>query len=527
MKYLPIIILMMCACSKQEETNTAESQLRISFHSPVPTVDPRDAGETLACTMINIMYEGLMRLSTESSVELGLAERIEVSPDQLTYTFHLRPSVWSDGTPLTASAFERTWKQILDPTTGATCAYLFFPLKNGERAYRKEVPPEEIGVRVLDDLTLEVTLEQPTSYFLSLTALPAYRPIPEHAESQFKNWTCSNKPFVSNGPFSLKKIEPQTELILQKNERFWNRENIHLDEINIAIIPNAHTNLQMFRNGELDWVGGNTSPLPIEDLQQYSGTGSLSNMPLGGTTFCAFNLEHPLLKNKNLRKALSLAINRKEIVEKITQMGETPATRFIPPVLMKSNKEKSLYSAFDPLLARHHLMMALEELSVERRALNTLVVYFDQLELDTRLALAIQREWKQVLGIDVVLEACEPQNHMQLVYRRDFQISLNWLLVQYADPMNVLERFEFTTNKKNYPGFDSPTYRECVQRARFATTDEDRMKAIENAEEALLDEMPFAPVYHWTHHLLSQPQVHDLETAHNGTVLIERTWITP
>lgn len=523
MKYLLIVVLMMCSCSKQNDSHASKNQLRISFHSPVPTADPRVVSETLASALIHLIYEGLMRDSVDGNVELGLAEKIDISPDQKVYTFHLRPSVWSDGTPVTAHTFEKSWKQLLDPAIGSPSSYLFFYIKNGERAYNREVPPEEIGIRVLDDLTLEVTLEQPTSFFLCLTTLPSYRPIPYHVESQYKNWTSSATPFVSNGPFCLTKIDPHTELVLQKNSRFWNPKQVRIDQISIAIISNEHTNFQMFKNGELDWIGGNLSPLPIEELQQGSSH-RVRNLPLGGVTFCSFNLQDPLLKNKNLRKALSFAINRNEIVEKITQMDEIPATRLIPPILT-NGKEKSFYPAYDPELAQKHLQEALKELSLGPADLPSFVMILDHAALDTRVALALQKGWKDVLGIDVTLKSCETQVHWQALYRRDFQISLKWLLVQYADPMNVLERFEAPTHKKNYPGFDSPLYRKYVQKARATIDAEDRMRAYEQAEEAFLDEMPLAPMYHWTHHELSHPKVHDIEPAHNGLVLIDRAWL--
>ncbi len=490
------------------------------------TADPRKSSDFTSATLICMIFEGLTRCLPDGTAEMALAEQVEISSDGLTYLFHLRPSAWSDGAPVTAGDFEKSWKTILDPASASPSAYLFYPIKNAEAAYKGLIPTEEIGIRAINDSILEVVLERPTSYFLSLTAYPAYLPVPSHAPDQIGSWSAgisNQSQLISNGPFCLQSAQSKSHLLLQKNKLFWNPDRIRLDEIHISIVSNETTALQMFSNGELDWLGGATSPLPSDSMQTIRERHPLHFSPMAATTFCAFKTDHPHLSNRHLRQALSLAINRSDIVEKITQMGEMPATRFIPPSLV-SNRNRILYQPHDPDLARLHLEKALSELGVEPEEIH-LTLVFRSTQHDARIAQTLQTQWKETLGLKIALDRRELHSFKELLYHRDFDIALSFWIAQFSDPINILERFESRDNWKNYSGWSNEAFSNLVRSTWTKIDLLERACLINQAEDLLAEEMPLAPIYHWSNMSLCNPHIKNIQTTPSGAVLFEHCYL--
>lgn len=525
MNYIPILrrvsLALMLLCAGCLSQPAQPKRLNISFNTMPASADPRRSGDFISSTLICMLFEGLTRCLPDGNAEMALAETVEISRDGLTYLFRLRPSLWSDGAPVTASDFERSWKAALNPEAPSLCAYLFYPIKNAEKAYKGQISPDEIGIRVLSDSLLEVSLEKPTPYFLSLTAFPSYLPTPSHALAQFQDWmTPSAPPFISNGPFLLESIQSQSHLVLRKNGLFWNAKEIRLDEIQIAIISNETTALQMFSNGELDWLGGAISPFPLDSIQTIRDRFPLLISPMSATTFCVFKNEHPLLKNRHLRLALALSINRIDIAQKITQLGEIPATSFLPPSLSQC---RTLFQTFDPDLARWHLTKSMEELQIDA-SLIRLNLALSRGQLNTRIAQTLQTQWKEILGLEITLDVREPQSFRDLLFRREFDLALAFWIAQFSDPINILERFEDPKNWKNYPGWDHPEFRQQIGRVRDETDPLKRHEMILSAEEILADEMPLAPIYHWSNATLCDPSIKNLQTTPGGGVQFERCY---
>jgi oligopeptide transport system substrate-binding protein len=512
-RLLLLALLFVCGCSTPQ---LPPGTLRISFNTYPETMDPRKSGDFASSTLICLLYEGLTRCLPDGTVEPATAYKIDVSEDLRSYTFHLRKTFWSDGQPVTAYDFEKSWKAILDPDFPSLCPYLLYPIKNAEACARREVPPSEVAVRALDAFTLSVELERPTPYFVSLTAFPLLLPFPSHLKE--------NKPsrsLVCNGPFRIERLVPSRELALAKNPKFWNSENIELAGIHISLVADEMTAFHMFERGELDWLGGPFSPIHPDIIEMLKERGGVHFLPSAATTFCTFNTEGPFFKNLSLRKAFSYAINRDEIVEKITQLGQIPATRCLPPSLFHQ-QNKAQYPSNDLDLARSLFQKGLQELGISPSQLEEITLYFKPGQMEKRIAQTLQKQWKEGLGITIQLQQLDAKSHMQLLQKREYQLALASWIAQFHDPVNILDRFKSRNNIKNYPGWENRQYVDLLEMAAWTTHVEKRLELLEAAEALFAEQMPIAPLYHWSNPVISGPHFSDVPTTPTGGILFEK-----
>ncbi len=514
------IILAIAGC--KAPTPSPVDSLRISFSIQPVTIDPRKSGDVVSSTLICLIYDGLTRCSPDGYIELAIAEKVDISEDRKTYVFHLRNAFWTDGHPISASDFEKSWKKILDPNFPTLCAYLFYPILNAEAAFQGKKSIEEVGIRSINDNTLEVNLERPTPYFLSLTSFPSFLPIPQHRIEELDK--AISKDLTTNGPFYIEKLVPQSSIILRKNPTFWNAKNTRLKGIDISIIPNETTTLEMFHRGELDWIGGIIAPISPDALTSLATQKKLHYFPIAASTFCSFNTKSGLFKNENMRKAFSFGIDRDEIASEILTANQIPAMRCIPPTLC-GGKNRKIFPLFDPMQARVYLEKGLAELGTTVEELSPVTLHYRNGAVDRMIAQIIQRKWKDVLGIDIDLAQTDFKTHKDFLHRRNYQVALaNWV-AQYQDPINILERFKDPKSAKNYPAWDDPEYASLIDQIQNAFDLEERNQLIEKAEDLIAERLPLLPIYHWYSPNLTHPRVRNLCTIPTGGILFERCWI--
>ncbi|MBI5272653.1 MAG: peptide ABC transporter substrate-binding protein [Chlamydiia bacterium] len=504
-------IFVVSACQKQLPSphNNPKTTLRMCMNTDPATLDPRRNADPWSSTLNFLLYEGLTRILPNGEAEPSLAQSIEISDDGRTYLFHLKKTYWSDGAPLTAHDFEYSWKTTLDPKFGAACPYLFYPIKNAERAIKKEVSANDVGIWALDDLTLKVELQNPTPYFLSLVTFCNFFPIPKHIAIKNPNWESTEaQELIFSGPYKIKRWVRNKELILEKNPSHWNAKEIQLNGIRINVTPDERTALRLFENHEVDYISTIIMPLSLDDLAHLKKTNQLILTPVGGLFFCSFNVDCYPFHNAHIRTALAYAIDRAQIAHNITQLSEPAATRIIPPVLM-GNKDRKLIPEYDPHAAQIHLNKGLEELGISLEEFSAcsqaLILSYRSSDLYRRIAQAIQHDWKKVLGIEVALEELEFKSFMQNLMNRKFSIGLENAVAQYADPNNILERFKYKENKKNYPGYENPEFIALLNKADMTTDPELRLKVLEEAEALLAADMPLTPIYHFQQGVLMSP----------------------
>lgn len=508
--------------------------MRTCFRMDPLTVDPRKNWDQITSTFLSLIYEGLTRLKPNGEIELALAESVELSQDQKTYRFFLRESSWSDGHPVTAHDFEYSWKKTLDPNFPSLSPQLFYPIKNAELASKGILSLEEVGVRAIDDHILEIELNHPTPYFLSLISFCSFYPIPRHVEMQNLQWEKSSEnKIVSSGPFKISQWKRKQEIVCEKNPLYWNANNVTCKNLHISIINNPYAVMQLFDQDELDLVSVILCSLPLDALGPYKHDGTLKLTPAGGTVFCSFNTQQYPFHNQNIRKAFSYAIDRQHIVENITRLNEIPAERCLPPSLVK-DEQKTLFPSFDEALARKHLSLGLQELGIIsnqnqdlglRLFLNNLTLLFDANQLNWKIAEALQECWKRVLGFRIRLESSDFHSYIQNLNKRNYNIGLAYWLAQFNDPMNIFERFKNRSLPKNFPGYENPQFNNLLESSSTEIRPDVRKKILTQAESLFLDDMPLAPIYHYNHAYLCKPYLTGVEITAIGAFNFNRCQI--
>ena len=304
--------------------DTAKKILRTNNSSEPGSLDPALAQGTHESWILDHIFEGLMKRDENGKIVPGMAKEYKLADDNVTYTFKLRDDIkWSNGDPVTAEDFEYSWKRALDPEMASTYAYQFFYIKNGEAYNSGKVSRDDVAVRALDDKTLEVVLEQPAPYFLELTAFYSLFPVNQKVVEANSDWAKDPSTYVSNGPFQLKTWEHKAKIIVEKNPNYYNASKIKLDGIEFSILEDENTAWQKYQGGEYDFL----SPLPQAVVAQLN-TDKNKELVIGpdlSTYYYNFNTKVKPFNNAKVRQALSMAIDRKTIVDKVAQGGQKPA----------------------------------------------------------------------------------------------------------------------------------------------------------------------------------------------------------
>ncbi len=517
-----ILILLATSCQKKESAAKNEIQcIRLNLRNEPPTLDPRKSGDVISSHMNFLLFEGLVKLHNDNSITPAQAKTFEISAGGTVYTFVLRDNLlWSNGTEVTAYDFEKSWKDILDPSFPSLNAHLLYPIVNAEAAKQGKVPLSEVGIVAKDAKTLVVTLDRPTPYFLDLAAFCVFFPVSREIDEKYPDWaTNATENYVSNGPFILKEWKHNNELIVEKNPLYWNRDRVSPESIHFSMVDNEMTTLQMFEKGELDMLGEPLSPLPIDAIPTLKKKFKVFKCPVGGTTMITFNVDHFPFNNAKIRKAFAYAIDRESIVNNITQMDEIVATNLIPPVL-KNNRNHPFFKDHDVKFAKLLLEEGMKEMGITRDAFNKAVFCYSTCEMNHKIAQALQQQWLKALGVQIAIENVDFKILMDKLRKRDYCLAQSLWLAQYNDQMNIFERFKSKLNVKNYPNWENPEYVRLLEESAYENGVK-RAEILERAEEIFLNEMPICPIYHWNSPYIVQPYLSNVGITSIGDIIFE------
>ena len=477
------------------------------------SLDPHIATGVPEHHIISALMEGLVLKDSQTlEPKPGVAERWEISEDKLIYTFHLRSDArWSNGDTLDANDFLWSWWRALQPRLGNLYAYMYFPIKNVRAYYNGDITDfSKVGIKALDNLTLQVTLENPTPYFLQL--LDHYSTFPVHketverfggADERGTRWTYEGN-MVSNGPFKLKKWSINQEIVVEKNQHYYDSESVRLNEIVYYPIENGITEERMFRAGQLHY----TNDVPIDKVETYRQINdpALRIHPYLGTYYYRLNTRVPHLKDKQVRRALALAIDRESLTKNILRGGQIPAYAMTPPDTKGYFPPTKL--SFNPEKAKK--LMASAGYPNGRDFPETEILYNTN-EGHRKVAVAIQQMWKTHLNIDIRLTNQEWKVYLDSESRGDYEISRAGWIGDYVDPNNFLDMF-ICGGGNNRTGWCNKDYDKLIlQDAPREKTDQKRFAIFFEAEELLIDEMPIIPIYTYTSKNLVHSSVQNLD----------------
>lgn len=464
------------------------------------SIDPALNEAVDGSNVLHNAFEGLTRTDEDEQPIPGVAESWEVSEDGLTYTFFLRESNWSDGEPVVAGDYEYAWKRALDPITASGYAYQMYYLKNGQAVNAGEMPVDQVGVKALDDYTLEVTLESSTPYFLQLTAFPTYFPVRQDVvEADPEGWALKPETYISNGPFKLAKWTHNDALVLVKNDNYYAADEVMLEEIEYVMITEGSTAFSAFQAGEIDY----TESIPSDQIAQLQAANdpNFNIFPYIGTYFYVFNMNEPTLKDVRIRQALSLAIDRDQIVNQVTKGGQLPASGFVAEGIATSTGENFRDYAGDYGIAVSAQVEQAQALLAEAgfpggAGLPTFELSYNTSEGHKAIAEAVQAMWKTNLGINVELRNEEWKVFQESRQNGNYQIARHGWIGDYSDPMTFLEMWT-TGAGTNDADYSNAEYDRLIAESKFANGVE-RDEILKQAETLLATDLPVMPIYYYT-----------------------------
>lgn len=451
--------------------------------------------------IITSLLEGLATIDPKDISPIpAAAESWEISPDQTVYTFHIRKTArWSNGDDLTADDFVYSWTRLLTPLTASEYAYQAYYIKNGKPFNEGKLKdPSKLGVVATDSKTLVVTLESPTPFFLSLLNHHSLYPVHRKTvETHGARWTRPEH-YVGNGPFRLKEWVMNSVIVVERSPTYWDSAAVALDGIHFYPIEDEATEEKQFRAGKLHV----TYTTPLERIPYWREQKDVySQTPLLGTYYYELNVTRGPLRDKRVRRALAMSIDRTALVEKVTKGGQIPAYAFTPPNTAGFTPVAGL--RYDPDEARRLLAAAGYP---DGRGFPKLDILYNTLDAHKKVAEAFQQMWKKNLGIEVGLYNQEWKVFLDTKKKLNYEIARAGWNGDYPDPNTFLDMY-VTGGGNNNTGWGNPEYDDLIEKAARTMSRQERHKYFQRCEDILADEVPIIPIYTYTRVILKRPEV--------------------
>jgi oligopeptide transport system substrate-binding protein len=502
---LLIITMLLTLVAGCRQASDSQPVLRYALEAEPATLDPAKSTAIPESLIELQLFEGLTRLDSHDQPTPGVAERWEISPDAMKYRFYLRPDAkWSNGEPVTAQDFEFAWKRALSPEVASENAYMLFPIKNAQAYNDKKVTADQVGVTAINDHILEVALEKPTAYFLSLVAFHAFYPVNQQIVTTTPDkWAISATTLISNGPFILTNWVHNGKVEFAKNDHYWDGAAVKLTKMSWPIIDSQATRLLLVENRQVDMM---VEP-PVVEHDRLNQAGLLQIAPYLGIYYYVFNTKQAPFDNPQIRKAFALAINREMLVKNVIKGGKQPAYAWVAPGLIDPatgqdfRQEGGNYAVEDGVQAKKLLA---EAGFPNGNNLPPITILFNTGEMHKAIAEAIQEMWKQNLAVDVQLTNQESKVFLESRTQGEFQIARASWIGDYADPMTFMDVFHDAENDAKY---DNPAYNALVEQAQSTIDPLIRMQALHGAEKVLFDDAVIIPIYYTTQPFIAQPYV--------------------
>lgn len=482
--------------SEQSASNApAKAEFIIGNGAEPQSLDPAKISGVPEHRLYMALFEGLVSSDPKTANAVpGLAERWEMNEDKTVYTFHLRKTTWSDGTPITAQTVVDSWLRTLDPNTASEYAYMVGMVVKGADDYNTgKADASAVAIRAVDEMTFEMTLTGPIPYAIDMLAHYSFAVMPLHAIEKYGADWIKPANFVGNGPFVLESWMPQEKISVVPNEKYWNKDNVHLSRVTFLPIEDQNTAFEKYRAGEIDW----STAVPVPRLEEVKLMPDYKVAPQIGTYYYIFNVTKGPLQDARVRKALTMAVNRQELVEKVTRGGQIAAKSICPPLPGYTPADGAGYN---PEEAKK--LMA-EAGYPDGKGFPTMTVIYNTLDSHKLIAEYIQDTWKKTLGVNITIQNYEWKTFLDVRHQHDFEIARSGWIGDYQDP-NTFHEIFITDGGNNDGEYSNPDYDALVHKAATMAGGPERMKVLQDAERILMEQdQAVMPVYYYvSQHLI-------------------------
>jgi oligopeptide transport system substrate-binding protein len=503
--------LALCACQgapQRADCPAGQVCLEYGNNSEPQTLDPGKANLVDEASIIGDLMMGLTTDAPDARPVPGAAERWETSPDGLTWTFHLRTAKWSDGAPVTADDFVYGLRRTLDPKTASIYAYLLYVIRNGQAVNEGKLPLTALGVRAPDPRTVVIELEHPAPYLPELAKHQSFFPVPRHVVEKYGDGWVQPGRYVSNGPFKLVSWRLGDRITVEKNPFFWDAAHVCLDRINYYPTPDVVSAERRVARGELD-LNTRFQSNRFERLKKTMPGFPRTDVSLA-TAYLAFNTHDvAAFRDIRVRRALSEAIDRDFITQKLQRAGQQPAYAFVPPITANyvTGDGPRLRWADKPFGARQVEARALLAQAgyTPKRPLK--VTILTQTNTDSLLLTeAIQADWREI-GVDTRIDQAEAGVSFAQYRNRDFEVGVMSWYGDFNDPVTFLGLLKSDTGAQNYGDYKNRAYDALLGEADQEPDAARRAAILARAEQLMLDDEGIAPIYFVVNRNLVSPRV--------------------
>lgn len=531
-------ISVLAGCGSSSSTGgdagkASEQVLTYNLGTDPKTLDPALNNAVDGGIVLSNAFEGLCKVDENNKAIPGVAEKWDISEDGTVYTFHFKQGLkWSNGDPIKASDFEFAWKRVLNPETAAEYAYQMSYIKGADDYNQGKGSVDAVGVKAIDDNTLEVILNAPCSYFLQLTAFPCYFPVNQAVVEADKDWATKAETLVSNGPFKFTDYKMKDQIVLEKNENYDEKDSVKLDKVTMKLVGEETSAWASYKSGQFDMV----DVVPMSEIQGAVKDGSAKIFPQLGTYFYCVNVSDKakevdpdaakVLSDVKVREALSLAIDRKTLVENVTKRGETPAHGFVPVgITGEDGKDFAEKEYFKPEGDVEQAKKLLAEAGYpDGQGFPTIVLTFNPESGHGTIAQAVQDMLKTNLGINVELQSQEWKVFQTTRDNKNYEIARHGWVGDYVDPMTFLDMW-MSTSGQNNAGYSNPEYDKLITAAKAEQDATKRLDLMHQAEDILMEDMPIIPIYYYTQPKGIKDYVKDVRISSLGFIYFDKAYI--
>ena len=496
---LSLLCLICFSCSVDSAKNRSSKELFINAGEEPKSIAPTLSGNDFVYPRHT--FETLIIRGKDGGLKNGVAESLNISEDGLIYTFNLKTnSKWSDGETVTADDFVYALRRAADPLSGAEYTAFIEYVKNATSILAGDLPKESLGVKAIDDYTLEIELESPTGYFLDILTYPIFAPVRQDIIERYgNNWTLNPKTYIGNGAFIMTERRPDSRIVMVKNTNYWNKNEIIPEKITFVMMQDPTLALAGIKEGSLDF----SVKVLSQDIESLKNDGILDIAPYYSTVAFGINDNDIILKDKRIRKALSLAIDRNYIVEKVVLTAKSPTSAWVPvgayDVEGDFRENGGEYLDISKEAYSNNVAVA-KRLMAEAGYPNG--EGFPVLEYKTtsdlvyiQVAEAVQQMWKENLGVDLQISSMEWAAYQQMRLEKAYQIMRTIWIGDYSDPMTFLENY-LSYRPQNYAGYSNIQFDNYIETARKSSDQNVRMKAMHEAERLLIaEDNVLIPIY--------------------------------